>query len=192
MEIYYAGIGSRETPKDVCRKMSTAGRVLWKAGFTLRSGGAKGADTAFESGALGAANGQVDDDTVHALRKSQETVWDRIEIYLPYQRFNGHPSPLYGTTKEARLIAKQYHPRWDILSCTGRDFMGRNAYQILGSGLDTPVSFVLCWTPKGKISGGTGQALRHAKDLGIPILNFGVDDDQYISDCLQKQIERIS
>jgi hypothetical protein len=172
--------------------MSTAGRVLWEAGFTLRSGGARGADTAFESGALGAANKQANDDAVHALRKSPETVWDRIEIYLPYERFNGHPSPRFGTTKEARLIAKQYHPRWDILSCTGRNFMGRNAYQILGSDLSTPVSFVLCWTLGGKIVGGTRQALRHAKDLGIPILNFGIDDDQHISDYLQEQIERIS
>lgn len=192
MEISYAGIGSRETPKDVCRKMFTAGRILWKAGFTLRSGGARGADTAFESGALGAANGKNSFDESKALRSHADADRTRIEIYLPFQRFNGHPSPRFGTTKEARLIAKQYHPRWDILSCTGRDFMGRNAYQILGSDLQTPVSFVLCWTLGGKPVGGTGQALRHAKDLGIPILNFGVDDDQRISDYLQEQIERIS
>lgn len=192
MELYYAGIGARKTPEDVCRKMFTAGRILWKAGFTLRSGGAPGADTAFESGALGAANGKDSPDAVHDLHKYPKTNWNQIEIYLPYKGFNGHPSPRYGTTKEARQIAKKYHPRWDILSCTGRDFMGRNAYQILGSGLDTPVSFVLCWTPEGKITGGTGQALRHATDLGIPILNFGVDDDQHISDYLQEQIKRIS
>lgn len=192
MEIYYAGIGSRETPQDVCRKMFTAGRILWEAGLTLRSGGASGADTAFEFGALCAANGQESVDDAAALRKSPETNWDRIEIHLPYERFNSHPSPRYGSTKEARHIASQYHPRWDILSCTGRDFMGRNAYQILGRDLGTPVSFVLCWTPKGKISGGTGQALRHARDLEIPVLNFGIDEDQYISDYLQEQIERIS
>lgn len=192
MEIYYAGIGARETPKNICRKMFTAGRILWEAGFTLRSGGARGADTAFESGALVAANGKNSPDAVHGLHKDDGTNWDRIEIYLPYQRFNGHPSPRYGTTKDARQIAKQYHPRWSNLSCTGRDFMGRNTYQILGTGLDTPVSFVLCWTLGGKPIGGTGQALRHAKDLGIPILNFGVDDDQHISDYLQEQIERIS
>lgn len=187
MEIYYAGIGSRKTPKDVCRKMFTAGRILWEAGFTLRSGGARGADTAFESGALFAATGKESTDEGVYRRKV-----DGIEIYLPYQKFNRHPSERYGTTKAARDIARQYHPNWEILSCTGRDFMGRNAYQILGSGLNTPVSFVLCWTPGGRFTGGTGQALRHAKDLGIPILNFGVDDDERISDYLQEQIERIS
>ncbi len=45
-------------------------------------------------------------------------------------------------------------------------------FQVLGSDLETPVSFVVCWTIGGKISGGTGQALRIAKDLGIPIFNL--------------------
>lgn len=31
----------------------------------------------------------------------------------------------------------------------------------------------MCWTPEGKITGGTGQALRIAKHYEIPILNFG-------------------
>ncbi|CBW47041.1 hypothetical protein [Roseovarius sp. 217 phage 1] len=191
MEIYYAGIGARDTPQDVCRKMFTAGKVLWEAGVTLRSGGAKGADTAFESGALCAANGEKSSDAVHDLRKDDDTNWDRIEIYLPFKRFNGHPSPRYGTTKAARQIASHFHPKWEILSCTGRDFMGRNAYQILGAGLDLPVSFVLCWTPEGRITGGTGQALRHAKHLDIPILNFAVEDDDTISDFIISTAERM-
>ncbi len=167
----YAGIGSRNTPKDICGKMFTAGRAMADLGFILRSGGAKGADTAFEQGAMASASY---DEANPVL----------TEIFLPYQRFNGHSSPLFGTTKAARQIAKQYHPRWEILGDHAKDFMGRNAYQILGRDLDDPVSFVICWTPKGAISGGTGQALRHATDLGIPILNFATDEDDYISDFI--------
>lgn len=48
---FYAGIGSRETPKDMLHDMTAIAIVLAKKGYTLRSGGAKGADTAFEEGA---------------------------------------------------------------------------------------------------------------------------------------------
>lgn len=48
---YYAGIGSRETPPDILRLMTQAAKVLAEKGWILRSGGAIGADRAFESGA---------------------------------------------------------------------------------------------------------------------------------------------
>lgn len=174
--IYYAGIGARKTPEDVCRKMFKAGKAMAQLGFCLRSGGAKGADTAFEQGAL---EGISDPADVPRL----------LEIYLPFQRFNGNASPRFGTTKEARAIAKEYHPRWDILSCLGRDFMARNVFQVLGGDLVSPASFILCWTPGGKVEGGTGQALRIAQDRGIPILNFATHDDEYISDFIYQQAE---
>jgi hypothetical protein len=72
----------------------------------------------------------------------------------------------------ARQIARKYHPGWSYLSPAAKKLMTRNTFQVLGSDLETPVSFVVCWTIGGKISGGTGQALRIAKDLGIPIFNL--------------------
>lgn len=181
--IYYAGIGARKTPEDVCRKMFTAGWTMAKLGFCLRSGGAKGADTAFESGAMA----WFSEDSA----SDEPNVQPNIEIYLPFKGFNGNSSPLYGTDREARMLAKEYHPNWAVLSCLGRDFHARNCYQVLGRDLVSPSSFILCWTPEGKISGGTGQALRIAQDRGIPILNFATDDDQYISDFILEQAERI-
>lgn len=47
----YAGIGSRETPENVLNQMHAIAVWLQREGFTLRSGGASGADTAFERGA---------------------------------------------------------------------------------------------------------------------------------------------
>lgn len=47
---FYAGIGSRETPEDVLKLMTRISRGLYKEGYTLRSGGAQGADSAFEIG----------------------------------------------------------------------------------------------------------------------------------------------
>jgi len=170
MEIIYAGIGARKTPKNICQKMYNAGKSLSKLGFTLRSGGAPGANIAFETGA-DAGNG-------------------RKEIYLPWKEFNRNPSPRYGTTKEARLLAKEFHPNWENLGNTGRDFMGRNCYQILGQDLTTPCEFILCWTPNGKVVGETGQALRMAKAYNIPIFNFAVQSDDEISDFIFTIAER--
>ena len=46
----YAGIGSRETPEAVLREMLTIGAARAVLGWKLHSGGARGADSAFEAG----------------------------------------------------------------------------------------------------------------------------------------------
>ena len=53
-----------------------------------------------------------------------------------------------------------------------RGLMARNAMIVLGPTLREPVDCVLCWTPGGKPTGGTGHALRLADEAGIPILNL--------------------
>lgn len=149
----YTGIGSRDTPEDILRKMESVGRAMASWGHTLRSGGAPGADTAFETGC----------DQKDGTK----------EIYLPWKFFNKNQSPLFGSDKPARLMAKEFHPKWDILSCKGRDFHARNVYQVLGKDLSTPTSFIICWTKGGKPVGGTSQAIRMADRHRIPVLNFG-------------------
>jgi len=47
---YYAGIGARVTPDETLRLMSRIAEGLEKKGYILRSGGAEGADSAFEEG----------------------------------------------------------------------------------------------------------------------------------------------
>ena len=49
---YYAGIGSRETPKNICLYMTAIAKRLASLGYTCNSGGADGADSAFERGAV--------------------------------------------------------------------------------------------------------------------------------------------
>ena len=48
---YYAGIGSRRTPTVRLQQMKCLAVILNDEGYILRSGGAEGADKAFESGA---------------------------------------------------------------------------------------------------------------------------------------------
>lgn len=162
---FYAGIGSRETPPQFLKQMESIARRLSQAGWTLRSGGADGADSAFERGA-----------------------GDRKEIYLPWSGFNNRRSDEPGCAlpsdpDAAAAIAANYHPVWNRLSPAARKLMSRNACQVLGRRLDSPSRFVLCWAPNPKtdphglvadVSGGTGLAVRLAHSRGIPVFHLDV------------------
>lgn len=146
----YAGIGSRKTPYQTLTLMTKCARRLNELGFILRSGGASGADTAFELG--------VPD--------------NKKEIFLPWRRFNDNPSHLYTPDPLAMEMARKFHPAWDKCSNAARKFHARNCHQVLGRDLNVPADFILCWTPEGKPVGGTGQALRLAAHWDIPVINM--------------------
>ena len=135
----YAGIGSRQTPKNILSQMREVAKELQDMGYTLRSGDAKGADSAFAAGA-----GQ---------RKQIFTSRDATDV--------------------TRSIAKEIHPLGQKLTLRqGLNLHARNTNQIFGRDLDTPADFVLAWTPGGKKTGGTAQALEMAEHKGIPIINL--------------------
>lgn len=76
----YAGIGSRQTPPDICALMTGLARRLAAAGYVLRSGGARGADQAFEAGAGTAKEIYLPHhatDAALALAARFHPVWDR-------------------------------------------------------------------------------------------------------------------
>lgn len=128
----------------------------WK----LRSGGAKGADAAFEAGVRNPAN---------------------RAIYLPGDYFNGRRAGAQGYFDSTQLpgwqsalqTVNEYHPAPERLGDYARALMARNAMQVLGPSLDRPADLVVAWTPGGRVQGGTGQALRMAGNLGIPVRNLG-------------------
>lgn len=173
MSIYYAGIGSRSTPKEVLEAFEYLGEELAKRGYVLRSGGANGADSAFEKGCT-KANGEK-------------------EIYLPWKCFNNNNSPLYSyvNSVEAMDIAKKYHPNFQILKPAVKNLMARNGYQVLGSDLRTPSSFVVCYTEGGQRGGGTGQALRIASDHSIMICDFGRWDKTKAMDIAKRLVLKV-
>lgn len=149
----YTGIGARKTPTSVCESMTYMARFMGKFGATLRSGGAGGADEAFESGC--------------------DSGGGTKEIYLPYEGFRRNSSELFGSSEEARAIAASYHPAWENVGENGRDYLARNVYQVLGLDLKTPTGFIICWTDRGRIQGGTAMGLRIAPDWNIPVFNLG-------------------
>lgn len=157
--IYYAGIGSRETPESILNLMKQMGAHLAKIGVVLRSGGAEGADQAFEEGC----------DSVNGLK----------EIYLPWKNFqNSHSKLIVGPPgTKAYEIAEEYHPYWANLSDGVKKLQARNSHQVLGEDLATLSNFVICYTAKGKGKGGTGQAIRIAKAHNIPIFDCGLYEE---------------
>jgi hypothetical protein len=151
----YTGVGSRETPVPILGIMSVVAYYLAKAGYTLRSGAAPGADTAFETGAWAA----VDSDGTA-----------KPEIYLPWRDFENRSSPFRAEPQdEAFTLAAQFHPSWDKLTQGGRALHARNVHQVLGFNVNAPdiSGFLICWTRDGKGGGGTGQALRIARHYGV-------------------------
>ena len=136
----YAGIGSRETPKEILELMTLAAKAFADKGFTLRSGGAIGADIAFEKGC----------GTNKEIFRAKDC------------------------TEAAKEMTSKYHPAWGKCNDYARNLHGRNCQILLGRDVTNPepVKFVLCWTKDGKDTGGTGQAIRIATDMGIPVYNL--------------------
>ena len=75
----YAGIGARATPGDILGLMTAAACYLDLKGYRLRSGGAKGADTAFELGSTNKEIFRPEDATEAALELASmiHPAWDR-------------------------------------------------------------------------------------------------------------------
>lgn len=157
----YTGIGSRSTPPEVYEQMIEFAVNVGHRGWCLRSGGADGADSAFELGAIQSMGAR--------------------HIYLPWAEFNGRHSTLCQSESYTYPIAARVHPQWARLRPGARSLMARNVHQVMGdSKFQSNSAFVICWTPDGCSSaseysiktGGTGMAIYIADTLGIPVFNL--------------------
>lgn len=172
MTTFYAGVGSRATPPEILQVMSALARKL-EPTYGLRSGGAAGADQAFEAGVRDLGNQQ---------------------IFLPGRSFQGRIAGQPGYVDASALPAwqqalatvAQFHGAPHLLGPFPRALMARNAMQVLGPDLQTPSRFIVAWTPgaliDGREAGGTGQALRIARHYGIPIRNLA--NPQVLQDAI--------
>lgn len=119
----YAGIGARATPSDVLALMTRIAYRLEREGYVLRSGGADGADSAFERGVQSP---------------------DNAEIYLPKPRFNGNASPLHSfdaeTERAAMAIAAAHHPKFVVCwTADGKASGGTGQALRVASAYDVPI-----------------------------------------------------
>lgn len=163
----YTGVGSRETPKDVMDWMTALATSLAGDGYTLRSGGAAGADSAFEAG----------------------TPLNNREIWIPWNGFNGrqvdgvhYRIPPKDEIEFAEHLASLIHPAWDRCTVGAKALHTRNVFQVLGPSLNQPSEMVIAWAPivRGRAIGGTATALKLADALSIPCYN--------VFDPMQKQL----
>ena len=162
MNKVYAGIGARKTPPKILHLMSRIAVRLGELGYTLRSGGAAGADQAFLEGAL----------------RSGSTV----ELYLPKEGYRGHTAERYygkrvtvsaSIPQRAFTLAMQHHPGWERLSAFVKRLHARNAQILAGGDAESaPAKFVIAWTPRSEVVGGTGMSIKMARALGIPVVNL--------------------
>lgn len=154
----YAGIGSRKTPKAVLETMRYISSDLEAMGFILRTGGAAGADSAFLDGIQDVNN---------------------VELYLPWQGYNDYESDYHKVSKASIQMAAQYHPNWAACKDSVRKLHGRNCNIMAGPNVLKPMlsEFVICWTPHGSATGGTGMAITIADSFLIPVFDFGLGID---------------
>jgi O-acetyl-ADP-ribose deacetylase (regulator of RNase III) len=150
--IRFAGVGSRETPEPVLALMREVGALLSDEGWILRTGEAVGADSAFRAGVeMTGSQGEI-----FTIKKRPD---------IPGSVFDLRPVHL-------RML-NSVHPKPEALSVSGRKLMARNGSQVFGTDFREPSDLVICWTVGGKGGGGTGQAIRLARTVGIPVLDLG-------------------
>jgi predicted Rossmann-fold nucleotide-binding protein len=153
----YAGVGARQTPVEILQVMRAIARALAKDGYTVQTGAARGADQAFAEGALHADGtarlclpwGSYEKDWVKSL--ASPVILDVLQ----------------DTDVEAFASVEKFHPSPHVLKQSVKRLHARN-FCILRQ-----CEFVVCWTPGGVETGGTGQALRIAEHQKQVIWNLG-------------------
>lgn len=154
MEKYYTGVGSRQTPSSVCLLMTITAKFLDGKGYTLRSGGAVGADYSFEMGA------------------SNPIIYSPNDKHHPA---SGKPSIIPDVEQYRDMAGKCCLHFSSIKSKYVRDLHTRNICQVIGHEPQNVVrsDFLIAYTLNGDYLGGTTTALRCAELFDVPIFNFG-------------------
>lgn len=154
--IYFTGVGSRETPESVRLEINKICEFLINNNYWLRSGHADGADEFFET--------------------SYDLLNGNKEIWIPWPNFNNSSSTNF-PIPDAFELAKTIHPVWNKLNTGARKLHARNMHQVLGKDLKTPSKFTICWTENGVTRGGTASAINLSLKNNIPVLNLGKYSD---------------
>jgi hypothetical protein len=144
----YAGIGNRTIEPAVWSNLKEIAAVLAALGWRLRSGGARGSDDAFETGARH-ARGKVD-----VFRPENVTPMAKL-IAAKH-----HPA-WHLCKKSAR----------NLLGRNVQIILGQDLGDVYRFAEFDPVDFVLCYTVNEE-RGGTAHAIRVARAHDIPVINL--------------------
>jgi hypothetical protein len=139
----YAGVGSRETPKEILEKMGEVAKYLDKLGYKLNTGDAAGADSAFRTN----SNNKevfVAKDATNLTRDIAKEI---------------HPNPSALKDYALDLMARNTNQVFGRDLNTPVDF-------VIAWTKDGKVGY------DGRPAGGTGQAVEMAAKKGIPVINM--------------------
>lgn len=141
----YAVSGSRNLPNAVKSKFKRIASFLERKGITVRTNSSEG------------VGGIVEDSLSDRENHSQ---WMR----------SGSVANNYwaSTTERAKTIAKQLMPN---LEGAELDKVAASVYQVLGTDLDTPVDFVIAYSPKDQPN-RDAEVIQLAEKLNIPVFNL--------------------
>ena len=140
MALYYAGIGSRRTPEPLCHKMTQYASLMEHSGMILRSGGAIGADSAFEAG--------VKSEDAKQIFKAENYTSDAMRLSRAF-----HPNWNALSEYAKRLMAR------NAMIILGEDLDEPVQMVIFWAPQDSK---------DGRVLGGTGHGIRIAKEWEIP------------------------
>lgn len=158
----YAGIGSRKTPNHILSIMRSVAEYLAKKDWILHTGACTGADQAFAEGAL-KGRGIVN---LFLPWSGYEKRWiDGLRGKVNVTVFNQNEH------KDAIKSVHDFHPMAHGLKRSVLALHARN-YLILDG-----AKFAICYTPKGKTVGGTGQAIRIMTDRRKNLFNLGNENE---------------
>lgn len=152
----YAGIGSRQSGNAVCPDtgkpilhcMKEIAQYLEEKGYTLNSGGAIGADQAFESGVQSSFKKQI----FFASDADNKTRAIAKELHPAPQSLHGYVLDLMARNT-FQIFGRNLNKPVDFVLCWTPD--GCESY-----------------TKRTRSTGGTGQAIEMASRKGIPVINM--------------------
>lgn len=148
---YYSGVGARKTPAKIQDIMTAVAHKMDRMGFTLRSGGAEGADYAFEWGAR--------KKTIYYASDATEATMLMASIYHPAWKSMGE-------------YAQKLHGR-NVLQVFGHDFTTPSELLICW----TPDGCTH-HNERTRSTGGTGTAISIASMHNIPVFNLKREEDK--------------
>lgn len=110
--MYYAGIGSRQTPDNILHIMKLLAIQLQQLDYILRSGGAIGADKAFESGA------NTRKDIYYANQASEPAIQLASQYHPAWHRCSSYVKQLHGRNMHILLGSDINNPKpVDFIIC---------------------------------------------------------------------------
>lgn len=159
--------------------MRLLGKVLTDMGWRLRSGGAKGPDSAFYLGCKDSELFYVNTPKVYLSWNGMRGGESGDESLYHNPEEGLYDAQRFPTWEEAQKIALRLRPGFHGLGRGGIAHMTRNVFQVLSEDLNQPAGFLVCWAePTRKddvtpsVKGGTGQAVRLAVEKGVRIVNL--------------------